>query len=113
MNVPNTSDDENPVKNRVETLTPYPLYKVYMFVPCSQSASMITKYTARYSRWNALNSLTLPLVCLVTLSVVGVVAVFKRRMPSSMESSSNSPQNRFESGAGQLSGNKEARSLNC
>ena len=60
-----------------------------------------------------MNSLTLPLVCLVTRSVVGVVAVFKRRMPSSMVSNNKRPQNRFESGAGQLSGNNEARSLYC
>ena len=67
----------------------------------------------RNSRWNALNSLTLPLVCLVTRSVVGVVAVFKRRMPSSIVRSNSRPQNRFESGAGHDSGNKEARSLYC
>ena len=45
--------------------------------------------------------------------VVGVVAVFKRRMPSSIVSSKSRPQNRFESGAGQLSGKSDARSLYC
>ena len=50
--VPNTADDKKPVMNSVPTLTPYEEYSVYMLVPCSQSASITTKYTPRYCAWN-------------------------------------------------------------
>ena len=76
-NVPKTAEDKNPVRNRVPTLTPYDyihrqiksmlwrriadmqwrtIYKVYILVPCNQSASIIIKYTDKYCSWNHLNA---------------------------------------------------------
>mmetsp|Transcript_16889 Transcript_16889/g.51225 ORF Transcript_16889/g.51225 Transcript_16889/m.51225 type:complete len:202 (-) Transcript_16889:250-855(-) len=46
-NVPKKSAEVKPVKNSVLTDCPYAEYNVYMFVPCSQSASMIIRYTTR------------------------------------------------------------------
>ena len=51
-NVPKMAAELNPVRNSVPTSTPYDWYRVYMFVPCSQSASMTVRYTARYLHWN-------------------------------------------------------------
>ena len=53
------------------------------------------------------------IVAAVAVLGVGVVAVLSRLIPSSIVRSNSRPQNRFDSGAGQLSGNTDARSLYC
>mmetsp|Transcript_11405 Transcript_11405/g.33609 ORF Transcript_11405/g.33609 Transcript_11405/m.33609 type:complete len:226 (+) Transcript_11405:1048-1725(+) len=52
----NIAPERNPVRNSADMFTPYDKYSVYMCVPCIQSASMITKYTAMYSLRKELNS---------------------------------------------------------